>query len=137
MIRILVVDDVDGVRQGIAAFLGSVPELLVVGTCSDGVEVGEAYERFRPDVVLMDVSMPGTDGIAATAALRAGADRVRVLILTSTVDGAAVRRARSAGAVGFLMKSGEPDELVSAVRAAAGGGEWWCDLAAEALRHAD
>jgi DNA-binding NarL/FixJ family response regulator len=137
VIRILVVDDVEAVRLGIVAFLGSVPELTVVGTCCDGSEAAAACRTFQPHVVLMDVSMPGVNGIDATPLVLAASPQVRVLILSSAVDGATVRRARTVGAVGYLLKSGEPDDLVSAVVTAAAGGQWWCRPAAEALRHAN
>ena len=137
MIRILVVDDAEAVRLGVVAFLRVIPGLTVVGTCCDGSEATAATRTLRPDVVLMDVCMPGVDGITATTTLLAECPQARVLILSSSVDGAAVRRARRVGAVGYLLKSGEPDELVDAVTSAAAGGQWWCEPAAEALRHAN
>lgn len=137
MIRILVVDDVEAVRLALAAFLVSVPGFTVVGTCSDAFQAAAAVPQLRPDVLLMDVRMPDVDGIAATAALLAQTPELRVLILSSSVDGPVVREAKRAGAVGYLLKSGEPEELVSAVFSAVSGGQWWCEPAAEALRHAN
>ena len=135
MIRILVVDDVEAFRLAIATFLGSVPDLTVVGTCGDAAQAAVAIRQLHPDVVLMDVRMPDVDGIAATSALLAEVPELRVLMLSSTVDGPAVRQARTVGAMGYLLKSGEPEELVTAVFAAVAGGQWWCVPAAEALRH--
>lgn len=137
MIRILVVDDIEAVRLGLVALLGSVPEVTVVGTCSDGNEVAAACRRLDPHVVLMDVSMPGMNGIDATPTVMAGCPDARVLILSSSVDGMTVRAARTVGAVGYLLKSGDPADLVDAILAAASGGQWWCRPAAEALRHAN
>ncbi|GAA1240874.1 hypothetical protein GCM10009609_00590 [Pseudonocardia aurantiaca] len=136
MIRILVVDDVEAIRLALAALLASVPELAVVGTCSGALQAAAAVLELLPDVVLMDVRMPHVDGIAATAALLALAPELRVLILSSSVDGPVVREAKRVGAVGYLLKSGEPEELVSAVFLAVAGGQWWCEPATEAVRHA-
>lgn len=136
MIRILLVDDVEAVRAGIAAFLASIPGVTVVGTCSDGAEAATAVLELNPDVVLMDLRMPGMDGVEATTAVVARSPAVRVLILSSSVDGRTVHRARIAGAVGYLLKSDDPQNLVTAAVAVVAGGQWWCEPAAEALRHA-
>lgn len=124
MIRILVVDDIEAVRLGIVAFLGSVPEVVVVGTCRDGSEAAAACRQLQPHVVLMDISMPGVNGIDATPLVLAQRPGVRVLILSSTVDAPTVRRARTVGAAGYLLKSDKPDDLVAAVLAAASGEQW-------------
>lgn len=136
MTRVLLVDDSAAVRAGLSLLLDSVDGIHVVGSCVDGSEVVAAAAELRPDVVLMDVSMPGTDGITATAALVAAAPTSRVLVLTSSVAGDVVYRAREAGALGYLLKGADPAELVEAVRAVASGSTAWSARAVEALRHA-
>lgn len=137
VIRIMIVDDVESVRRGIVAFLSVIPDLAVVGTCADGSEAVTVAREVGPDVVLMDVSMPVVDGITATSLLLAEWPAARVVILSSSADGDVVHRARMVGAVGYVLKSGNPDDLVSAVHAAAEGRQWWCGPASEALRHAN
>lgn len=134
--RVLLVDDSAAVRAGLSLLLDSTEGIRVVGSCADGSEVVAAAVELRPDVVLMDVSMPGTDGITATAALVAAEPSSRVLMLTSSVAGDVVHRARQAGALGYLLKGADPAELVAAVRAVATGATAWSARAAEALRHA-
>lgn len=136
MIRVLVVDDNAAVRAGLVTLLGTTPDLAVVGAASDGAEGIVAARELAPDVVLMDISMPVMDGLAATVALRSVRPPVRVLVLTTNVAGDAVHRALAAGAAGYLKKSVDPDELMRAIRAVAAGGTAWCAEASEALRHA-
>ena len=136
MVGILVVDDHDAVRLGIAELFAGLEGFTVVGTAADGSEVAAAVRRLQPDVILMDVSMPGMDGIAATAAALSVRPQVRVVILSGSVAGPAVHGARAAGVVGYQLKSVDPDELVEAVRAAAAGHDAWCPQAVAVLRHA-
>lgn len=136
MIRVVIVDDSAALRIGLNHLLESTGEFLVVGVCSDGSEVVECALTHRPHVVLMDVAMPGMDGIAATVALRAAAPQVRVLILTSGTSGETVHRARDAGVSGYLSKSADPDELITAIHEVAVGRQVWSRWATEALRHA-
>jgi DNA-binding NarL/FixJ family response regulator len=136
VIRVLLVDDSAAVRAGLAALLASTPDLVVVGSCADGSEAVAGAQRSAPDVVLMDLTMPGMDGISATAALRESCPDARVLILTTSTAGDAVHRARDAGAVGHLHKSADVATLLDAVRTVASGGTAWSDWAREALRHA-
>jgi DNA-binding NarL/FixJ family response regulator len=134
MIRVLVVDDHEWVRDGVASVLDAAGDMEVVGTGADGHAAVAEAERLRPDVITLDVAMPGMDGLTAAELLRLRHPRGRVIILSSAVPGPSVRRARAAGAVGYLVKAGDPDELVAAVRATAAGGQWWCEQAAAVLR---
>lgn len=135
MIGILVVDDHEAVRFGIAELFTGLDGFTVVGTAADGVEVAEAVQRWQPDVILMDVSMPGMDGITATTAALAVRPQVRVLILSGSAAGPVVHRARAAGVVGYQLKSADAEKLVEAVRAVAAGHDAWCPQAVEVLRH--
>ncbi|MFI7025995.1 response regulator [Micromonospora sp. NPDC049900] len=124
MIRVLLADDQPLVRSGIAMLLAAEADIEVVGECDDGAAAVELARRIRPDVVLMDVRMPGTDGVAATRQITADAAEVRVLVLTTYHVDDAVRAALRAGASGFLLKDAVPDELTMAVRAVAAGEAW-------------
>ncbi|HEX5493902.1 MAG TPA: response regulator transcription factor [Mycobacteriales bacterium] len=117
MTRVLVVDDSEFLRGGLTAVLETAG-MTVVGQCASGAGVLDAFRSGTPDVVLMDVSMPGVDGVEATRRLLAEAPAARVLILTLTAS--AARGALAAGASGCLLKDGDGQELVAAVRAAAG-----------------
>jgi two-component system NarL family response regulator len=115
-IRILLVDDHHIVRVGLAALLNRQPDLRVVGEAEDGLQAIELYERFKPDVVLMDARMPGMSGAEATAAIRKKFPSARVVILT-TYDGAEeIHRALQAGAWGYLLKKMRGPEVVQAIR---------------------
>jgi DNA-binding NarL/FixJ family response regulator len=103
------------------ALLDTAPDLEVVGEASDGAEAIKLAERLDPDVVLMDLRMPGMDGVAATAALRARAPRARVLVLTTFDDDVSVFQAIAAGACGYLLKDTPRANLFEGVRAAAAG----------------
>ena len=119
-IRVLVVDDQALVRQGFAVILDAEPDLTVVGEAGDGAAAVAAAERLRPDVVLMDVRMPGIDGIEATAEI-CNRTPARVLMLTTYDLDKHVYDALRAGASGFLLKSMRGRELVDAVRVVAAG----------------
>jgi DNA-binding NarL/FixJ family response regulator len=120
-IRILIVDDHAVVRQGLRMFLALDPELDVIGEAGDGVEALEQARRLRPDVVLMDLLMPRMDGVAATAAIRGELPDVEVIALTSVLEDDAVIGAVRAGAMGYLLKDTQADELCRAIKAAAAG----------------
>jgi DNA-binding NarL/FixJ family response regulator len=120
-VRIVVADDQQIVRDGFAALLGSQPDFVVVGTAADGEEATRICRRLRPDVILMDVRMPGTDGIEATRRLTADADPPRVLILTTFDLDEYVYDALRAGASGFLLKDVTAERLFDAVRVIAAG----------------
>ena len=121
MIRVLIVDDHAVVRAGLERLLSSVEDFTVVGSASDGEEAVTAAAKHRPDVVLMDLSMPNMGGIAATQAIMAAGLDVRVVVLTSYSDRDQILNALDAGAVGYLLKDADPPELVSGIRAAADG----------------
>lgn len=125
MIKVLIVDDHRFVRVGLAAILGSAGDLVVVGECEDGADVPDAIADVQPDVVLMDVQMPRTNGPEATRILLAQQPSVRVLMLTGAADPAVVKDSAAAGAVGFLVKGGAPQDLIAAVRTVAAGGTVW------------
>ena len=120
-VRILVVDDDDLMRAGLRAVLRSDPTVEVVGEAGEGREAIERTRRLRPDVVLMDVRMPGLDGISATREILAGSSRVRILILTTFEEDEYVFGALRAGASGFLLKRTRPEELISAIHTVAAG----------------
>jgi DNA-binding NarL/FixJ family response regulator len=116
-----VVDDQAMVRAGLCAIVGSQADLEVVGEAADGAAGVALAARERPDVVLMDIRMPGMDGLTATAQLTAGDDPPRVIVLTTFHQDAYVFQALRAGASGFLLKDADPASLVAAVRTVASG----------------
>jgi len=121
MTSIVVADDHEMVRAGFAALLGTQPDFDVLGTAADGAAAVAACRDLRPDVVLMDVRMPGVDGIEATRQLMAGDDPPRVLILTTFDLDEYVFDALRAGASGFLLKDATAERLFDAVRVVAAG----------------
>ena len=121
MIRILLVDDHPVVRHGLRGMLESEPDLTVVGEASSGDEGVRLAAELRPDLVLMDLRMPGGDGVQATGRIVAGTPGVRVVVLTTYESDRDILRAIEAGAGGFLLKDATPAELAEAVRAAARG----------------
>ena len=120
-IRVLITDDHGVVRQGLRMFLGLDPELEVVGEAANGAEALRMARELEPDVVLMDLLMPVMDGIAATDAIRAEMPDVEVIALTSVLEDTSVSDAVRAGAIGYLLKNTEADELGRAIKAAADG----------------
>jgi DNA-binding NarL/FixJ family response regulator len=122
-LRVLLVDDQALVRAGLVALLGVEPGIAVVGQAGDGAEAVRRCRELRPDVVLMDIRMPGTDGLVATREIAADPAMagVRVIVLTTFADDEYVFEAVRAGASGFLVKDTEPAELVRAVRVVAAG----------------
>jgi DNA-binding NarL/FixJ family response regulator len=120
-IRILIVDDHPVVRTGLAGMLGAEADFEVVGEAGDGDEAVAVARRLRPNVVLMDLRMPGVDGADATARITATDPDIRVLVLTTYDTDADILRAVEAGATGYLLKDTPRVELAAAVRAAARG----------------
>lgn len=120
-IRVVVADDEELVREGLVSIVGSQPDLDIVATAADGQDAVAAVSEHRPDVVLMDVRMPRTDGIEATRRILAADDSVRVLILTTVEDDEVVYAALSAGASGFLLKSAPRERLWAAIRSVVTG----------------
>jgi DNA-binding NarL/FixJ family response regulator len=120
-VRVLIVDDDALVRSGLAMIFGGVPDIEVVGEVADGADVVDAVGELSPGVVLMDIRMPGVDGIEATGRARGLPDPPEVLILTTLQADENVLRALRAGASGFLLKDTPPAQIVAAVRAIAAG----------------
>ena len=118
---VLVVDDDPVVRFGLDMMLRGAPDLRVVAEAGDGAQAMELVDRHAPDVVLMDIRMPGTDGLTATETLRRRPQAPQVVVLTTFDADEHVLRALRAGAAGFLLKDTPPDELVLAIRHAAAG----------------
>ena len=121
MTTVLVVDDQPLQRYGFRILLDSVPETEVVGEASHGAEAVRKAAELRPDVVLMDIRMPGMDGIEATRRIVAAGERSRVLVLTTFDVDEYVHAALRAGASGFLLKDARPEELLAGIRAVALG----------------
>ncbi|MGW1588716.1 response regulator [Streptomyces sp. NPDC002386] len=120
-IRVLLVDDHQVVRRGLRTFLEVQDDIEVVGEAADGAEGVARAEELRPDVVLMDVKMPGMDGIAALRRLRELDNPVRVLIVTSFTERRTVVPALRAGAAGYVYKDVDPDALAGAIRSVHAG----------------
>ncbi len=121
MTRVLIADDEDLMRAGLAELLSSDPTIEVVGEASTGREAVQRAGRLRPDVVLMDVRMPDLDGIAATAELARTAPHTKILVLTTFEEDDYIFRSLRAGASGFLLKRTRPEELIAAVHTVAAG----------------
>jgi len=119
--RVLIADDHGVVREGLARLLPTADDLEVVATAADGAEAVALYDEHRPDVVLMDLSMPEVDGTEATRRIVASNPEAAVVILTSFSDREQILAALDAGAIGYLLKDAEPAELIDGVRAAARG----------------
>ncbi|GLV56152.1 DNA-binding response regulator [Dictyobacter sp. S3.2.2.5] len=120
-IRVLIADDHSVVREGLRMFLSRDPEIMIVGEAADGEEVVRMAGYIHPDVVLMDVLMPGMDGIAATSELRKLYPDTEVIALTSVLERTTVVDVIKAGAIGYLLKDTQALELRKAIKAAAAG----------------
>jgi DNA-binding NarL/FixJ family response regulator len=120
-IRVVVVDDHAVVRSGLVQFLSGTDDVEVVGTAADGDEAVAVVRRCAPDVVLMDLQMPGVDGVTATRRITEAATGAEVLVLTSYSDRARIVGALDAGAVGYLLKDADPEQVLEGIRAVARG----------------
>ncbi|MFJ5986870.1 response regulator [Lentzea sp. NPDC092896] len=121
MIRVLLADDEPLTRAGVRAVLGADPEFEVVGEAADGRAAVELAQAHRPDVVLLDIMMPGMDGLAAAAEIRRTVPSTGVIMLTTFSEDEHIARAFDGGASGFLLKTGDPRELFAGIRAVAEG----------------
>jgi DNA-binding NarL/FixJ family response regulator len=139
MIRLMITDDQEMIRIGLRAVLGAFPDIDVVAEARDGFDVIAQVEAHKPDVVLMDIRMPGIDGVEATRRLREHhpAESLRIIVLTTFEHDENVFAALRAGANGFLNKAVGPDELVGSIREVmAGGGALSSAAAAMLIEHA-
>lgn len=134
-IRVFVVDDHPIVRGGLIALLDSLPGLVVVGQAGSGRDAVALVRRHRPDVVVMDLRMPGLDGVAATRLIRAELPATAVLVLTMFDEDTLVTAALAAGARGYLLKGAESAEIDRAVRAVAGGEAIFSPKVADQVLH--
>ncbi|MDX1614144.1 MAG: response regulator transcription factor [Candidatus Promineifilaceae bacterium] len=134
-IRVMLVDDHDMVRRGLAAFLKVKPDLDLVGEARNGAEALAVCARARPDVVLMDLVMPEMDGAAATEEIRQRWPEIQIIALTSFQEQNLIHEALTAGAISYLLKNVSVDELAAAVRAAHAGRSTLAPEAMQALLH--
>jgi NarL family two-component system response regulator LiaR len=132
-IRVMVVDDHAVVRSGIEYSLLALEDIELVGSAASGEEALRLYEELRPDVILMDMMMPGLDGVATTRALLGRCSQARVIALTSFQEGSLVQDALQAGAISYLLKDVGMNELAEAIRSAHAGQATLAPEAAKAL----
>jgi DNA-binding NarL/FixJ family response regulator len=135
MIRVLLADDQPLVRAGLNTVLASDPELQVIAEAADGRAALAAVERSRPDVALLDIRMPGMDGLTAAESLRASRPALRVIIITTFDEDRYIARALDAGVHGFLLKSGDPYELIGGIKAVMNGGTVLAPAVAHRIVH--
>jgi DNA-binding NarL/FixJ family response regulator len=133
VIRVLIVDDHAVVRAGLQQLLATTDDIELVGATSDGDAAVTLAQELRPDVILMDLSMPRLDGISSTKRILAAVPDAHVLVLTSFSEQRRIVEAIQAGAEGYLLKHAEPNEILSAIRAVAQGGVPLDPMAARAL----
>jgi DNA-binding NarL/FixJ family response regulator len=133
VIRVVIVDDHAVVRAGIEQVIALAEDIELAGSATDGTDAVDLVTRHEPDVVLMDLSMPGLDGIAATKQVLTSRPETQILVLTSFSDRDRILQALDAGACGYLLKDAEPDELLRAIRACARGEAPLSPRAAQAL----
>ncbi|WP_442598729.1 response regulator [Neobacillus sp. D3-1R] len=122
MIKIMIVDDQPLIRDGLATLLGLRPELEIVGTAGDGNEAYEKAQQLQPDIVLMDIRMPGTNGVVATRLITNNITEVKVLMLTTFKDSELIFEALQEGASGYLLKDMSTDTIVKAIMTVHSGG---------------
>ncbi len=135
-IRVLIADDHPIVRDGLALILATAPDMEVVGEAADGAEALRAAERLRPDVLVLDLAMPGLDGVETIRRLRADGSRAGVLVFTAYDTDDRILAALRAGAAGYLLKGAPREEVFAAIRTIAAGGSLLPPLVAtRLLRH--
>jgi DNA-binding NarL/FixJ family response regulator len=122
VIRVLIADDHQVVRAGLEQLLATAADIDLVGMAADGAEAVRLAAELAPDIVLMDLSMPGVDGVEATASITAAGAETQVVVLTSFSERQRILDALDAGAAGYVLKHAAPDELLDAIRAAHAGG---------------
>ncbi len=132
-IRIMIVDDHAVVRSGLGAFLTAVPDLELVGEAENGEQAVVRAKALKPDVILMDLMMPGMDGVTATKSIKECLPGVQIIALTSFLEDELVQNAIKAGAIGYLMKNVSVRELEAAIRSATAGKMTLSPEAAQAL----
>ncbi|MCW2767839.1 MAG: response regulator receiver [Nocardioides sp.] len=120
-VRVVLVDDHAVIRAGLQQLLGGTDDIEVVGQAENGAQALEVVRELRPDVVLMDLQMPGVDGVTATRNIMAANLGVDVLVLTSYSDGERIVGALDAGAVGYLLKDADPEDVLEGIRAVSRG----------------
>jgi len=135
-IRVLIVDDHPLMREALVSAIGADPDLTVAGEAATGQQAVQRYAELRPDVVIMDLFMPGMDGVAATAAICTHDARARILVLTSLTEEAKVMQAVSAGALGYLLKDASRAQILEGVRRVAAGEPFLPPATAGKLIHA-
>jgi NarL family two-component system response regulator LiaR len=121
IIKVLIVDDHDMVRRGLTTYFNTYPEIMLVGEAGDGLEAVELCQQLQPDVVLMDLVMPGMGGVEAIRHIRESNPEIQVIALTSFQDKSMVQEAIRAGAISYLLKNVKGDNLVAAIRSANAG----------------
>ena len=133
MIRVLLAEDHAVVREGLERLLATARDIEVVGQAVDGLQAVDLAAEHRPDVVLMDISMPNLDGIQATKRITEANREVQVVVLTSFADLEKIEAALDSGAIGYLLKDAEPEDIIRGVQAAARGESPFAPRAARAL----
>lgn len=135
-VRVMLVDDHAVVRRGLATFLMTCEDIALVGEAASGEQAIQLCEKLKPDVILMDLVMPGMDGATATRRIREHCPDIQVIVLTSFKEQELVQGALDAGAIGYLLKDVSADELARAIRAAVVGKPTLAPEAAQVLMHA-
>lgn len=123
-LRILLADDHETVREGLRMILNAQPDMQVVATAGDGSEAISQCEKIAPDIVIMDISMPGMNGLAATVRLNETCPDAKVVTLTRHADSRYLQQLMRAGAAGYVLKQSRPAELLHAIRSVASGGKY-------------
>lgn len=135
-IRVMIVDDHQMVRRGLGLLIKGYKDFILAGEAASGEEAVHLCDEVRPDVILMDIMMPGLNGIEATRLIQAKSPEIRIIMLTSASDISTVTAAMAAGATSYLLKSASDDQLADAIRAARGGQRVLSPEATQALINA-